>query len=240
MGGAGPDPTAVGRAATANPSQLVKEQHVNRSYRTRHASGVPGWGPAPGWDQPLPGWNPLLDHGPLPVRMAGPVARWWWPTLAVAGFLSVVVYVTSHDPGLSQRGLLTIALAALVVVLLTIHRTFGAGPLARAVAEYAAVALLAALLALAAGDNQQPAAKGETKQAGTSNPKVETRDDRPGVIRVAAGVIRAVAEAIRAVTGAARWVADLWRQADQQADRPNRSSSTSLPTPAATSTRRPL
>jgi hypothetical protein len=158
------------------------------------------------------------------------VARWWWPTLAVAGFLGVVVYVTSHDPGLSQRGLLTIALAALVVVLLTIHRTVGAGALARATAEYTAVALLAALLALAGAAGQPPAtpaAKGETKQAATSNPKVEPGHDRPRVLRIAAGVIRAVAKAIRAVTGAASWVADLWRQADQQTDRPNRSSSTS-------------
>jgi hypothetical protein len=216
---------------------------VNRSYRTRHPSGVPGWGPAPGWDQPLPGWNPLIDHGPLPLRAAGSVARWWWPTLAVAGFLGVVVYVTSHDPGPSQRGLLTVALTALVVVLLTIHRTVGAGALARATAEYTVVALLAAMLALAGAGGQPPAtpaAKGEAKQAATSNPKVETRDDRPGVLRVAAGVIRAVAKAIRAVTGAARWVTDLWRQADQQTDRPNRSSSTSSPTLASTSTRRPL
>jgi hypothetical protein len=115
---------------------------VNRSFRTRHASTVPGWGPAPGWDQPLPGWNPLLDHGPLPLRAAGSLARWWWPTLAVAGFLAVAVYVTGHDPSLSQRGLLTIALAALVVVLLTIHRTAGPSRLARAAAEYTVVAPL--------------------------------------------------------------------------------------------------
>ena len=116
---------------------------MNRSnHRTRHASVVPGWGSAPGWDQPLPGWNPLLDHGPLPLRAAGSVARWWWPTLAVASFLAVVVYVTGHDPGLSQRGLLTIALAALVVVLLTIHRTAGPSRLARAAAEYTVVAPL--------------------------------------------------------------------------------------------------
>ena len=114
---------------------------MHRSHRTRHASAVPGWGPAPGWDQPLPGWNPLLDHGPLPRRAAGSVARWWWPTLAIAGFLAVAVYVTGHDPGPSQRGLLTIALAALVVVLLTIHRTTGPRRLARAAAEYTAVAL---------------------------------------------------------------------------------------------------
>jgi hypothetical protein len=227
----------------------VKEQFVNRSsYRTRHANSVPGWGPAPGWDQPFPGWTPLLDHSPLPLRAAGSAARWWWPTLAVAGFLAVAVYVTRHDPGLSTRSLLTIALAALVVVLLTLHRTAGPGLLARAVAEYAVVALLAALVALAGG-NQPPAAKGESKHAATANPKVETGDDRPGVIRVAAGVIRAITKAIRAVTGAARWVADLWRQADQQSDRPNRSSSTSSatagamtpsPTLASTSTRRLL
>src|SRR4029450_863135 len=51
---------------------------------------------------------------------------------------------------LSERGLLTIALAALVVVLLTIHRTAGPSRLARAAAEYTAVALLAALLTLTA------------------------------------------------------------------------------------------
>jgi multisubunit Na+/H+ antiporter MnhB subunit len=222
---------------------------VHRSYRTRHASTVPGWGPAPGWDQPLPGWNPLLDHGPLPVRMAGSVARWWWPTLAVAGFLAVAVYVTGHDPGLSQQGLLTIALAALVVVLLTIHRTTGPGALARAAAEYTVVALLAALLALTAAGNQQPvtpAAKGEAKHPATA--RAEASQDRPRVLRVVAGAIRAVTRAVRAVIGAVGWLVDLWRQADAKTDHPNRSSPTtptaeaifSSPTLASTSTRRLL
>jgi hypothetical protein len=159
--------------------------------------------------------------------------------------------VTDHDPGLSQRSLLTIALAALVVVLLTLHRTAGPRALARAAAEYTVVALLAALLALAAAGNQQPttpAAKGEAKQAATSNPKVEAGDDRPAVIRVATGAVRAVTTAIRAVTGAARWVADLWRQADATTDPPNHSSPTTpkaeaispSPTHASTSTRRLL
>jgi hypothetical protein len=223
---------------------------VNRSYRTRHASTVPGWGPAPGWDQPLPGWNPLLDHGPLPLRAAGSVARWWWPTLAVASFLAVAVYVTGHDPGPSQRGLLTIALAALVVVLLTIHRTAGPSRLARAAAEYTAVALLAALLTLTAAGNQPPvtpAAKGEAKHPATAS--AEASQDRPRVLRVVAGAIRAVTRAARAVTGAARWVADLWRQADATTDHPSRTSSTSTPQAeaispspalASTSTRRLL
>jgi len=204
---------------------------VNRSnYRTRHANSVPGWGPAPGWDQPLPGWTPLLDHGPLPVRMAGSVARWWWPTLAVASFLAVAVYVTGHDPGPSQRGLLTIALAALVVVLLTIHRTAGPSRLARAAAEYTVVALLATLLALAAAGTQQPvspAAKGDANQTATA--RADASQDRPGVLRVVTGAIRAVTKAVRAVIGAARWVADLWRQADAKTDRPSRSPSTTTP-----------
>ena len=149
------------------------------------------------------------------------MARWWWPTLAVAGFLAVAVYVTGHDPSLSQRGLLTIALAALVVVLLTIHRTAGPSRLARAAAEYTAVALLAALLTLTAAGAQQlatPAAKGDANQAATAS--ADASQDRPWVLRVAAGVIRAVTKAIRAVTGAARWVVDLWRQADAKTDQP--------------------
>ena len=219
---------------------------MHRRYRTRHASGVPGWTPAPGWDQPLPGWNPLLDHGPLPVRMAGSVARWWWPALAVASFLAIAVYVTGHDPGPSQRGLFTIALAALVVVLLSIHRSAGPGALARAAAEYTVVALLAALLALAAGGNQPPttpAAKGKAKQAATA--RADANQDRPWMLRVAASMIRAVTRAVRAVTGAAGWLADLWRQADAKTDHPDRSPSTTppkaeamanSPAPASTST----
>jgi multisubunit Na+/H+ antiporter MnhB subunit len=173
------------------------------------------------------------------------VARWWWPTLAVAGFLAVAVYVTGHDPSLSQRGLLTIALAALVVVLLTIHRTAGPSRLARAAAEYTAVALLAALLTLTAAGNQPatPDTKGDANQAATAS--ADASQDRPWVLRVAASVIRAITRAVRAVTGAARWVADLWRQADAKTDHPRRTSSTTTPnaeamapspTPASTST----
>jgi hypothetical protein len=215
---------------------------VNHSnYRTRHATTVPSWGPAPGWDQPLPGWTPLLDHGPLPLRAAGSVARWWWPTLAVAGFLAVVVYVTGHDPSPSQRGLVTIALAALVVVLLTIHRSAGPRRLARAAAEYTAVALLAALLTLTAGGAQQlatPTTKCDANQAATA--RAEASQDRPWMLRVAAGVIRAVTKAIRAVTGAVGWLVDLWRQADATTDHPGRTSSTTAPNAEAMAPSPPL
>jgi hypothetical protein len=160
------------------------------------------------------------------------VARWWWPTLAVAGFLAVVVHVTGHDPGPSQRGLLTIALAALVVVLLTIHRTAGPSRLARAAAEYTVVALLAALLTLASDVDQPPAtpaAKGEAKHPATAS--ADASEDRPWVLRVATGVIRAMTRAVRAVTGAGGWLVDLWRQADAKTktDHPTHPPSTTTP-----------
>jgi hypothetical protein len=213
---------------------------VHRSYRTRHASAVPGWGPSPGWAQPsLPSWSPLVDNGPPSLRVTGSVARWWWPTLAVTSFLAVVAYVTGHDhpdPAPSNRGLLTIALATVVIVLLTIHRTAGPRPLARATAEYSVVALLAALLALTGSADQpptnpaSPAATTDAKQAATDKPNPDARQDhRPGALRVAAGVARAVTGAIRAITGAASWVADLWRQANANTDHPNPSPSTTTP-----------
>jgi hypothetical protein len=213
---------------------------VHRTNRSRHPGGVPGWGPAPGWGQPFPGWSPLIDDGPLPLRAAGSVARWWWPILALAGFGTVAGLVLAHDqpaPGLSVRGLVTIALAALVVVLLTLHRAAGPGPLTRAVAEYAVVAILAGLLVANVGGVDQPppnpntpTAKTEAKHPSRAKPNLEAGQDRPGVLRVAAGVARAVTKAIRAVTGAAGWLVDLWRQADQQTDHPNRSSPTTTPT----------
>jgi hypothetical protein len=185
------------------------------------------------------------------------VARWWWPILALAGFGAVAGLALGHDhpaPGLSTRGLVTIALAALVVVLLTIHRAAGPGPLARAVAEYAVVAVLAGLLVADLGSLDQPPnpttspARTEARQAARAKPSLEAGQDRPGVLRVAAGVARAVTKAIRAVTGAARWVVDLWRQADQDTDNASRLPSTTTkgeafalsPAVASTLTRRPL
>jgi len=168
------------------------------------------------------------DDGPLALRAANSIAR-WWPILALAGFGGVAGLVLGHDhpaPGLSIRGLVTIALAALVVVLLTIHRAAGPWPLTRALAEYAVVAVLAGLLVADVGWVDQrpskpatPAAKAEAGQAARAKPNLEAGQDRPGVLRVATGVARAVSKAIQAVTGAAGWLVDLWRRADQQTDR---------------------
>jgi hypothetical protein len=179
-----------------------------------------GWGQSPtGWPQPtLPGWAPLMDPGPFPLQPARSLGRWLWPTLAISGFLAVVVQVLDHDPsapGLSYRGLLTVALAAVVVVLLTIHRRNGPGPLARAVAEYTVVAVLAGLLAATGtGVDQQPA---DHPASGQARAQAAAGNDQPAVIRAVTKVLRAGAVLVRGVTGAARWLVNLWRRADQQA-----------------------
>jgi hypothetical protein len=205
------------RAAHRQPhQQFVKEQCVNRIRTTRPL----GWDQAPGWGQTFPGWGPLVDPNPLPFPAARSLRRWWWPTLAVAGFLAVVSLVLGREDraaGLSGRGLLTIALAAAVVILLTIHRRSGPRPLARALAEYATVAVLAALLAASAasGVDKQAANRGA---GGTKAPaRADASKDQPAVIQAVTKVVRAGAKVVRAVTGAAGWLVDLWRRADQQA-----------------------
>jgi hypothetical protein len=150
------------------------------------------------------------------------MARWWWPILALAGFAAVAGLVLAHDqpaPGLSTRGLATMALAALLVVLLTLHRAAGPGPLTRAVAEYTVVAVLAGLLATAgAVVDQQPANHATPDHAAaTPDAQAAASDDQPAVIRAVTTVLRAGAAVVRAVTGAVRWLIDLWRRADQQA-----------------------
>ena len=186
-----------------------------------------GWGQPPtGWAQPhLPGWAPLVDHGPTPLHAAGSLRRWWWPILTVAGFVAVVVQVLDHDdpaPGLSVPGLLTIALAAAVVALLTIHRRYGPRWLARAVAEYTVVALLATLLATpGVGLDQQPADPAQPTKAGQAKAKPQAEaaagDGQPAVIRAGAKVVGAVTRAASALGNAVRWLVDLWRQASQKA-----------------------
>jgi hypothetical protein len=176
-----------------------------------------GWGqPSPGWH--APGWAPLMDPGPRPLHAARSLGRWWWPTLTISGFLAAVVQVLDHDPsapGLSYRSLLTVALAATVVALLTIHRRYGPRRLARAVAEYAIVALLAALLAAPAGTvDHRPA---DHAPSGQARAQATADQDQPAVLRAVTKVVRAGAKLVGGVTGAVRWLVNLWHRADQQA-----------------------
>jgi hypothetical protein len=157
---------------TANHHPLLKEQLVNPRIR---------WSQAPAsWE--APGWAPLVDHGPLPLQTARSFGRWLWPTLSIGGFLVVVGFVFGNDdpaPGLSLRGLCTIALAAAVVALLTVRRTAGLGPLTRALFEYAVVFVLAVLVATTGVNLDQPPAAGKPtagKQASS------LRDQRPALV----------------------------------------------------------
>jgi hypothetical protein len=190
-----------------------------------------GWGQPPtGWPQ-LPGWAPLVDSGPRPFHAARSLRRWWWPTVTVAGFLAVVVQVLDHDdpaPGLSGPALVTIALAAAVVALLTIHRRYGPGPLARAVAEYTVVAVLATLLATIGGAVDQHRADHQA----SGQARAQATAEQPRVVRAVTKVLRAGAKVVRAITGAVRWLVDLWHRADQQATTRGEAMAVPPPSPA--------
>jgi hypothetical protein len=161
-----------------------------------------GWGQAPtSWD--APGWAPLVDPGPLDtVRSVG---RWLWFSVAVGGFVLVTAFAFAHDdptPGLSVRGLATIALAAAVVVLLTVRRAAGPGPLARALVEYAVVFLLATLVATTGIPiDQPPPATGQTSGK-TAN---VAPDQRPALVKT--------------IDGFRDWLAEWRTWADKQTDR---------------------
>jgi hypothetical protein len=197
---------------------------VTSMYRTRQIGGAP----PPGWNLP-PGWGQPLDDPPL-LRAAGSVGRWLWPTLSVSGFLVVTGFVFGHDdpaPGLSLRGLCTIALAAAVMVLLTLRRTAGPGPLTRALFEYAVVFLLAVLVATTGVDVNQAPTGGKRAS--------DLRDQRPALVKT--------------IDGFRDWLSQ-WREwARKETDRRGQPSSATVPDPtgqarapspaAPTSTRRP-
>jgi len=145
--------------------------------------------------------------------------------MAVTGFLTVTGFVLAHDdpkPGLSQRGLLTIALAAGVVVLLTIRRAAGPGPLTRALVEYAVVFALAVLVATTGIPIDQPTA---SRRASTA------ADQRPALLKT--------------IDGFRDWLTE-WRDwALKETDRRARAESTALdqdltlvPSPAPSSSTR--
>jgi hypothetical protein len=157
--------------------------------------------------------------------MAG---RWLYPTVAVGGFLLVAGFMVAHDdptPGLSARGLLTIALAATVVILLTLRRGAGSGPLARTLGEYTVVFLLAVLLATTGmGPVNQPSPAGKQASAAV--------DQRPALVKT-------VDRAWDRLTGAWEWLTELWRRADTRTAPGPKGASAPSPAPQH-STWRPL
>jgi hypothetical protein len=192
-----------------------------------------GWSqPPPGWH--APGWAPLVDPGPRPLQAARSLGRWWWPTLTVTGFLAVLAYVVDHDPaspGLSSRGLLTVALATTVVALLTIHRRYGPRWLARALVEYATVALLAALLVAPADTVDRPAA--DQAPGGHARAQAAAGHAQPAVLRAVTKALGAGAKLVRGVTGAVRWLVELWHRADQQATARGVATANPAPSPSS-------
>jgi hypothetical protein len=177
------------------------------------------WGQPPtGWE--TPGWAPLVDPDLHRFQTARSVGHWLWPTLAVAGFVTVTGFVVAHDdptPGLSVRGLLTVALAAAVIILLTIRRTAGPGPLTRALLEYTVVFLLAVLVATTGIPlDQEPTPGGQQASA--------ARDQRPALVKT--------------IDGLGDWL-NRWREwARQENDRRAQSAPATTPAPSP-STRRP-
>ena len=164
----------------------------------------------------LAGWTPLQE--PSRRLSPGELGRWLWPATVLAAFAAVAAYVagTSLGPGISPRGLVTLALAVIVLAVLTVRRRWGPLAVLRTLAEYAVVAALAGLLVLAAappaerpaGDRRQAA----TEQAATFPP-----------------VIRQVVGAANRLGDAAGWVAELWRRAGGQTDHRTPPPSTTRP-----------
>src|ERR687887_2240436 len=145
--------------------------------------------------QPLPlGWPP--------PPLVADRRRWGWLATTVIGFLSLLIWVFRHErgPGLSDRGWATITLAALLLVLLSVHRAHGGRALLRAAAEYAVVAALAVLLAPTTTGSlghhapaTPPVQAGQARQQPT-RPRHPARagdapaaQDRPGVVRAVIG-----------------------------------------------------
>src|ERR687888_769511 len=93
--------------------------------------------------------QPPITLGWPPPPLVADRRRWGWLATTTIGFLLLLIWVFRHQrgPGLSDRGWATITLAALLLVLLSVHRAHGPRALARAAAEYAVVAALAVLLA---------------------------------------------------------------------------------------------
>jgi hypothetical protein len=148
-----------------------------------------------------PMWAPQWDALVEPRGRS----RGLWVLVAGSALVCVASWVLTHDTtpgvGLSLRSWLTLALAALVVVLLSAYRAAGLRLLLRAVGEYTAVAVLAMLLA--------------TSSAGAGRHAAAAADQRPAVIRGA--------------TDAYDFVVGLWHQAQGKTSADRQAPTTTTP-----------
>jgi hypothetical protein len=161
----------------------------------------------------LPGWAPLTEP---PRRLhAGAILRWWWPTTTAAGFLILVAVVGDRDhsaPGLSMRGLVILTLAAAALTILTVRRRFGPWALTRALAEYAVLVLLVALLATPTPE-QAPATS--TRSPAAQPQAAKPQAVKQGTASLPPGISQVVG-AGRRLADAGHWLLELWRRADHQ------------------------
>ena len=160
----------------------------------------------------LPGWGPLVEP---PRRLhAASVLRWWWPTAMVIGFLVLVAVVGGRDdpaPGLSMRSLVTLTLAAAALTILTIRRRFGPWALARALAEYAVLVLLVALLATSSAV-PRPSGRWPTRPG--PRPLLNRQPACPPGSPKSSSAGRRLADA-------GRWLAELWDRAKDMTEPPS-------------------
>jgi hypothetical protein len=162
----------------------------------------------------LPGWGPLTEP-PRRLHPAATVLRWWWPTATAAGFMVLVAVVGDRDhpaPGLSMRGLVILTLAAAALTILTIRRRFGPWALTRALAEYAVLVLLVALLATPTPE-QAPATS--TRSPAAKQQAAKPQAVKQGTASLPPGISQVVG-AGRRLADAGHWLLELWRRADHQ------------------------
>jgi hypothetical protein len=170
---------------------------------------------------PLPGWGPITAPQAYPrARLAG-LVRWAWPITAIGGFLALVGYAMGHDDptrsGLSDPGLLTVALAVVVVLVLTVRRAAGPRALLRTLTEYTVVGLL---VLSPAGLDAGPAAKPEPRARARPPAAAPAREQAPDQAREKDRPL--LIQAVEAPGNVIDWISDLWRRADQQAAPPPR------------------
>jgi hypothetical protein len=165
----------------------------------------------------LPGWGPLLEP-PRRLHATAAVLRWWWPTATVAGFLVLVAVVGDRDhpaPGLSMRGLVILTLAAAALTILIIRRRFGPWALTRALAEYAVLALLVALLATPTAPSSEQAPATSARSPAAKQQAAAPQAVKQGTASLPPGISQVVG-AGRRLADAGHWLLELWRRADHQ------------------------